>query len=272
MSTFGQPVYTEADATQSTTANGANGAALEQPQELLDLNDPRLTSEALDVNTEGDAYAQPAPPPDGKYRAKLKLEKQKVKDATGAENEVDYIAKMYGSKQPQACLSTVISAHIVDPSGKYDGIQVWDRWVSTFVGRDGSTKIATILARLKQPNGAPYIEQRPGTAPDAIVKAGRKLSPKEWVELLVKALAGEPEVGIETQWEWSCQKCGEVADSKHEKRPRSITGMNKFPMSKDRTHSTHDPEMQCAVDRAHGFSRARLSIARFMSLAELGQR
>ena len=33
--------------------------------EVLDPNDPALTSESLDINTEGDAYAQPAPPPDG---------------------------------------------------------------------------------------------------------------------------------------------------------------------------------------------------------------
>src|SRR2546430_14406481 len=44
------------------------------PQELIDENDPRLISETLDANLEADAYAQPIPPPDGKYRAKLKLE------------------------------------------------------------------------------------------------------------------------------------------------------------------------------------------------------
>src|SRR5579859_7226573 len=124
------------------------------------------------------------------------------------------------------------------------------------MGRDGSTKVATILGKLKRPDGTPW------------ATAGTKLTGKGWIDLFVKALAGEPEVGIETQWEWSCQECGKLAKDKGEKYPRSINGMHKFPPSR-KVRGEFDPEMKCAVNPAHGYSRARVRIASVLSLAEI---
>lgn len=244
-STFGTPTYAEPDA-----ASAAPSDAPQDVAEQLDPNDPRLTSEAVDVNAEGDAYALPAPPPDAKYRAKLTLEQVEV-----AGSKVDY-KPMQSKKAPvQVYFATGVKATILDASGKFDGIPVFDSWVGTFIGKDGSTKVATILARLKKPDGTPWVEK------------GKKYNHKEWMELLVKALAGEPEIGIETQWEWSCQGCGEEAKKAGKAYPKSIKGMNKFPF--DLATEKYTPELKCLVVASHGYSRARTTIARFLSLGEL---
>lgn len=238
-----------------------NTAISEAPQEIIDLNDPAFTSEVL-VNTEGDAYAQPAPPPDGRYRAKLKLEGLKdAADAAGA--PVNYLPKKHTNRSgivDQVYLYTTIKAEIIDPSGKYDGIPLFDSWVGTFQGRDGSTKVATILARLKKPDGSPWITP------------GMRINQTAWMELFVKALAGEPEIGVETMWEWSCQGCGEEAKAQGKQYPKSIQGMGKFPLDASKSkpgNPVYSPEMKCQINPAHQFSRARATIARFIALSEL---
>lgn len=219
--------------------------------EDLSLDDPRLTSEPLDVNPEGDAYARQPLPPDAKYRAKLKI--MQVEDAKKVKH--DWLPKMHASQGAYAF--TAIDATIQDPSGRYDGIHVYDRWVSTFLQRDKSHKVGTILRMLKNPaNGQPWIA------------AGERLTHKQWLERFVKALAGEPEIGIETEWEWSCQRCGEEAKKKGEKYPRSVMGMRRFPQLAG-TAGAHDPEMKCTVNPAHGFSRARVSLTRVIPLTEV---
>lgn len=249
---FGDPTY---DTAASAEHAGVAGT-LDSAQEVLDPNDPSLSSEELNVNTEGDAYAMPAPPPDGHYRAKLKILQQD--DAQKA--KVDFIPKKHDRQG--LYLASAVEARIIDPSGKYDGIAVYDRWVATFLGRDGSTKVSTILARLRQPDGRPW------------VTPGAKLSHRGWMDLLVKALAGEPEIGIETQWGWSCQACGEDADKRGVKRPREILGMHKFPVDQKQSKpgaTVYSPEMRCQVSPAHGFSRAQVRIASFLSLEALAK-
>jgi hypothetical protein len=229
-------------------------------QEAIDPNDPRLTAEALDVNTEADAYAQPAPPPDGRYRVKLKLVQQEVSGA-----KKDYIVKMTSGKGGSAKVpyfAASIEARIIDPTGKYDNIPVYDPWVGTFLNRDNSTKVSTILRKLLKTDGTPW------AAPML------KLNQKDWMDLFVKALMTEPEVGIETQWEWNCQPCGEEAKAKGDAYPRSIQGMQKFPVDAEktkasRTGTVYVPELRCQVNPAHMFSRARPKIARFLALSEM---
>ena len=245
MSGFGAPIYGDPAAENAGTATAPSA----EPQEVLDPNDPRLTSEALDVNTAGDAYAQPAPPPDAKYRAKLKL--APPKDAKG--QQADYVPACWG-KDKQLVFVTGVQASLIDTSGKYDGLTVYDFNVATYKGRDGSTKVSTILGVLKRPDGEPWF------------KAGDKLSPRDWIQLLVKALAGEPEVGIETTWEWSCQACGEAAKKAGTPYPRSIMGMHKFP-GDPKVRGAFSPEMKCQVNPAHAYSRARVQIARVLPVS-----
>ena len=263
-----------ATTTAPTQTNGAAIAGAGQaatpmpdaaPQEPIDLDSPLLTSEQL-VNSEGDAYATPAPPPDGQYRAKLKLQGLKHDGSDAAAklwpqnkqgDTVPYLVKTHKNRAgqiDQVYLYTAIEARIIDPSGKYDDLPLFDSWVGTFQGRDGSTKVATILRLLgKRPDG------------QAWVPVGAKMKQQDWMDLFVKALAGEPEIKVETQWEWSCEGCGKEAKAAGGQYPKSITGMHKFPASKT-TRGAYDPEMPCQVNRAHAYSKARATIARFLAL------
>jgi hypothetical protein len=244
--TFGTPQFE--DAPHDTVAPGHDSQAVDE----LDINDPRFTSEILDVNTEGDAYAFPAPPPDGKYRVKLKLQQRE----NAKKEKVNFTPAIWGKNQ-QPVLVASVEADIIDPSGKYDGVKVFDSNVSTFVqGNDKAAKVTTILARLRKPDGTVW-------AP-----ANAKLGLSAWMELFVKALAGEPEIGIETVWEWSCQGCGKLAKEKGEAYPRAILGMHKFPPNTGGKPG-YQPEMKCQVNPAHGYSRARVTIGRFLHLSEL---
>ena len=253
------PSTTE-EAKPNGAAQHAGAAPADVPQEIIDENDPRLISESLDTNLEADAYAQPAPPIDGKYRAKLKLEGVKQEGTT----DVKPYTVGQTSKPPIIpYYKTNISCSIIDPSGKYDGITVYPQFgggANTNRRRDGSTQVSTILARIKRPDGQPWAQ------------SGVKMTPREWIELFVKALAGEPEIGIETQWEASCQKCGEELKAQGKYSTRT-TGMHHFPAEKDpaklKAGQRNTPEILCAVNAAHGYSRARAIVVRFLHLHEL---
>ena len=230
---FSAPVYDEA-----TQTDNPNTAGLDTPVhgEEIDLNDPRLASENIEVNPEGDAYATPPPPPDGEYRAKLK--QIDVKDARG--QQVRFKAmKIKGTEK--LYLATAIEARIQDPAGTYDNIPVFDRWVGTFPNRDGSTKITTILTKLG-------------------VSFPKSATHKDLMEIFLKALAGEPDVMIETQWEASCQKCQEEAEKTGSQKPRSIRGMSRFPQD---TKGKAIPEIACTVDKSHGVMVAQVRIVGF---------
>ena len=91
--------------------------------------------------------------------------------------------------------------------------------------------------------------------------------------LFVKALSGEPEIGIETAWEASCQACGEAAKKAGTGYPQTIRGMHRFPAQTDpnkrKAGEQFDPETFCPVNRAHGTMRAQARIQGFLSLKEL---
>ena len=249
----------------SPEAAKVNGhAAAEQVQDVIDENDPRLISETLEANVEGDAYAQPAPPPDGKYKVKLKLEGVAQE---GTEEKKDFTAK--SDKNNNLYYQTSISCSIIDPSGKYDGITLYPAFgggVNTMVRRDKSTQVTTLLHRIKGPDGRPYTEGFRGT-------------PREWMQRLVKVLATEPEVGVETMWEASCQKCGEIAKAAAQasggkvEYPVRTQGMHHFPpeqdASKRKAGQLYSPELKCAKDPSHGYARARAIVTRFLHLQEL---
>ncbi len=261
MASPSRPWEPQQGATQDEGTQG-QAAPSTAPQEIIDENDPRLVSETLDVNVDADAYAQPAPPPDGKYQAKVKLEGIKVEGSTERKN---WTTKNTTRPPITPFYTTNISCSIIDPSGKYDGIVVYPQFgggASTNTRRDGSTQVTTILARIKKPDGTPW------------ATPGLRLQAKGWMELFVKALATEPEIGIETAWEASCMKCGEEMRAKGKgEYPTRTTGMHHFPpeqdASKRKLGMTHSPEMKCQVNPAHGYSRARAIVVRFLHLNEL---
>jgi len=235
-SSFGDVQYAEPE-----QATGSSPAGADAPVDSFDLNDPRLTSENIEINPEGDAFAAPPPLPDGKWRAKLK--QQDVKDGKGGTTR--YAPKT--TKDGKLYLYTALEASVIDHSGKQDGLRVTDYFVSTMVRRDGSTAASTILHRLGKP-------------------APARSTHRELMELLVKALAGEPELGIETAWEWSCETCGKEAKAAGVYAPRAIQGAHKMPRD---AKGNPNPEMLCPVNKAHGFSVARPRIVSYLALADL---
>jgi hypothetical protein len=232
-------VFAPTTTTFEPTADETVNDALNAPTGELDLNDPKFASEDIGVNPEGDAYATPPPVPDGEYRAKLK--QLDVKDSK--QNMVRYAPWSKGDK---VALFTALEATIQDPTGKYDNLKVFDRWFSTMLNRDGSTKVSTLLNKL----GVPI----PGQASHKIL-----------MDLLVNKLASEPEVIIVTQWEASCEKCRNEAKANGSKAPRSIVGMNKFPYLPGST-TEHNPDIVCTADAKHGTMTAQPRIAGFKAI------
>lgn len=229
---FGDPV--QDSAVDSTTTNNGSGTGLDAAE--LDPNDPRLTSESLDDNPEGDAYASLPPLPDGKWRAKLK--QVDVKDAQGKPART--AVKLAGWLNPQIpYLYTAVEASIIGVGGKekYDGYHITDNWVPTVPNRSGTSPAATIIRKTGQQTPAKFTHQ-------------------QLMEQLLKVLAGEPEVVVETTWEAACQHCQEEAAKAGTKKPRNIAvGMHRFP-AKD---GKPDPNIQCPACKAWVLARPRIT-------------
>jgi hypothetical protein len=175
----------------------------------IDLDDPELLAFEFDTNSGVDAYELPAPVDDGKYRVKLK--QIDVKDAKG--NVVRWaVKKKEGVNEGRPYAYTAIEAQILQPGGKFDGLKLRDNFVSTMKAkRSGGVPVVTILDSLK-------------------VKVPVKANAKDLMELLLKTLAGEPELVIETAWEGQvAQDINDMFRTKGLYAP-SLRGQYNFPM------------------------------------------
>jgi hypothetical protein len=215
----------------SATSHGANGAATQA--EVIDLNDPRLMSEQLTENPQGDAYAIPPPLPDGKWR--VKLSQKDIKDSKGnlQRSAAFCYAKMNDGKP---FLATNMECKILDSTGKYDGTTLTEYWVKTVIERSGNSQVGTILAKLKQP-----------LAP---------ASPGNRMDQFLKVLASEPELVAETAWEAQCMACSESAKKKGERAPKPfMLGMHRFAQLRA---GGHDPVTSCPVCKSQVRAQARI--------------
>jgi hypothetical protein len=201
---------------------------------VVDLNDPRLTSEQLNENAEGDAYAVPPPIPDGKWRAKLK--QVDIKDAEGQLRR--FAAFCYPKMNDgKPFLATNMECQILESSGKWDGIKITEYWVKTAIDRSGNSQVGTLLTKLKQP----------------LTPA----SPGQRMEQFLKVLAAEPELVVETAWEASCMTCQEAAKKRGERAPKPfLVGMHRFPQLRT---GGHDPVMFCPACKSQVHAQARIN-------------
>lgn len=191
---------------QNQTAADPGKAAAEAV--AIDLDDPELLAFEFETNSGVDAYELPPPVDDGKYRVKLK--QIDVKDAKG--NVVRWaVKKKEGTNDGKPYAYTAIEAQILQPGGKFDGLKVRDSFISTMKNkRNGGVPVVTILDALG-------------------VKVPQKANAKELMELLLKTLAGEPELVIETAWE------GQVSQEEAELYkakglyPPTVRGQHRFP-------------------------------------------
>lgn len=251
------PFGATAPAQPQQATNGATDAAgLDAPVEQpIDINDPMLTSESLTV-AEGDAFATPPPPPDGKWRVKLKHEGIK-KDGSSDILPWEPAQQRDRNKNVIGLFArTVMSVTIQNP-GKYEGyhLQVPFFYMDTKPNREGISKVMTVLNLLRKPDGTPWITK------------GEKLNHKALIERFIQALQSEPEVGVESAWEVTCDVCSQNA-KKAGAFAKAVQGMTKFTGSKT-VRGEYDPDLLCGIDRGHGYTRARAIAVRFFSVNEL---
>ena len=241
---FGAPVQ-DSPAADAATAT-ATGVDAPVADKWVDPNDPALTSEVIEDSGEN-AYATLPPIPDGKYRAKLKHRDVNGPDGKPAQYRAYQASWGQYASAPVPYLATALDADVIDLQGKYDGYQLTDFFVKTLPGRNGASQVATVLRATGEatPKAASHVQ---------------------WMQLLLKKLASEPEAGIETQWEWNCQACEEKAKAAGEKKPRGLQGMHKFPQVPGKP-GLHDPQLKCDACGAYGQARAR--IVAYLPLQEL---
>lgn len=213
----------------------SNQPASTAPQgEIIDINDPRLTSETITDNPEGDAYAQQPPLPDGKWRAKAS--QVDIKDDKGQLQRFSAFsrAKMQGGKP---FLATNVAFSVLDSTGKFDGIKLTEYWVKTLVeDRTGTSQVATLLRKLGVP------------VPTATTQG-------QLMELFLGKLAGEPELVIETSWSAECQACQEKAKHEGARAPKPVLrGMHRFPQVKGHP----DPIVACSTCKAQLRAQPRI--------------
>jgi hypothetical protein len=242
------------------------GQVAEEPYITPDLDDPRLLSETLTAK-EGDAFAEPPPPPDRIYRVQLKLrgvgkddwKGDLAKYAGGGERApwVPETAKDKNGVEVGLFAKTIVDVQIHDPKyPEYEGLflQVPFKWMDTRPSRNnGPSKIMTLLNLSKQPSGAPWLV------------IGQNYGPKAMIEVFMKFLAGEPELRCQSMWSWSCQACGEAAKKSGGRYPNSIDGMNKFNQIAGKP-GVYNHELRCSVNPAHGFSKARAMASQYFAL------
>lgn len=246
MSTFGQPVYDEEH--KPGEAVGANGTASAAEAEYIDPNDPLLTSERLDDDTTADAYKIPPPAPDGFWNAKLKH--VPIKDSKG--QMVPFFAwKHEAVNDGKPMFVANVEVALIDVSGKYDGTKITQQWVKSNIDRRKNTSQMTTIT----------------------VKAGGEAakapsSERDRLDALLKTLAGEPQVVVETSWEAQCMKCSEVADKKGEKKPSAfLRGMHRFPQVRNAQGQTEaDPIAACPVCKSA--CRAQVRVVGFHRVGE----
>lgn len=233
--TFGAPMDEEPD--KPVGENGGQSAP-------IDMNDPALMSEQLDIDTAADAYAIPPPPPDGKWRAKLKI--VDIKDADGQAKQ--FRAARFDSMNDGKPFFVVnVEASLIDVGGKFDGIKAIQYWVKSQVDR---RKNIDEMSTITKAAGGQVVAR--GTHADRLAA-------------LQKALAGEPEVIVETHWDAQCQSCQEAADKKGERKPKAFKiGMHNFPQP---SAGKYDPMVSCPT--CHSSCRAQLRIGGFYNVKEM---
>jgi hypothetical protein len=221
---FSQPVYLEesangagpqAAALTASTAAGF-GATMQSSDSgsvsladvaVIDLNDPNLLSAELDTNADVDAYAAPPPLPDGRYRIKLKQIDVKGPDGQPARFNVKQ-----GKNGNPPYAYTAIEGCVIDPGGKHDNQKLYDRFVSTMQQRNGGIPIVRILTCLG-------------------IQLPAKTNAKLLLDTFFKAVAGEPELEVETVWEGGLDEADRQRfDTAGKKQPR-VLGMHRFPQN-----------------------------------------
>lgn len=226
----GSPAADAVDFADSTISTDSAVAAATAA--TIDLNDPIFMSEDLDSNADVNAYDQPPPVNDGKWRAKLK--QIDVKLANG--EQARYKAGV--TKKGTPYLMTALQASIQDPSGKFDNVSVFDRFVSTMPARNGGIPVVRLLTCLG-------------------VKLPAKVGHKSLMDLLLKSLGGEPDLEIETAWEAQYEMADQEEIEAKGVRAPSFRGQRRWPEDGKGGHVA-EMDVEVAGRKYHVRAQARI--------------
>lgn len=203
---FSQPIYLEEPGQAAGTTTTGSSSLPDVP--VIDLDDPNLLLHEMDTNADKDAYAAPPPVPDGRWQAKIKH--NPVKNAK--DEPVPYNVKVVDWKGNPCTpyISTSVIVTLVDQSGKYDGITLYDYRVSTRPNREGAIPMVRILTCLK-------------------VQLPAKINAKILWDTFISALASEPLIEVDTVWEGQLDQADQERFKASGERQPSKVGQHLFP-------------------------------------------
>jgi hypothetical protein len=144
----------------------------------IDINDLSLEAETLELDPTADAFQLPAPPPDGRYRVRLKLGER------GFE-------RPFSEKKKKRYITAHIEARIVAPGLRWDNVPLFDQATTLIMDSSGTCRMAGLLAALGE-----------------VVSA--RMEDTEMGRALNKHLAGEHTCDAVTQWEAYCKDCAKT--------------------------------------------------------------
>jgi hypothetical protein len=211
---FGAPQYEQDEAAAQQAVDTKNG-------KVIDPNDPALMSESMDVDASQNAFAVPPPPPDGKWRAKLK--QVEVRDASG-QMAHHAVVQYDGMNDGKPYFVVNVEADLIDVSGKFDGVKMTQYHVKSAVDKRKNVDEMTTITH---------------AAGGAVVRSG---TAKARLDALEKALAGEPECVIESVWRASCQPCQDKGKKEGKRVNDFLVGMHRFPQT---LPGQYDPFVKC---------------------------
>jgi hypothetical protein len=173
----------------------------------VDLNDLYLEDESLQLDPDADAFQGPPPPPDGVHLAKI-MPFRKNGDSP---------FQVGKDKRSKPFIMAAVVNKAVAEGRPWDGANIFDRVSSVIMQNSGTCRMAGVLKALGI------------TVPATTTMKGL-------ARMLETALAGEPMICVETQWQ---------ARAQHgDKWVTILRGMKKFPQKPDGSYShiVDDPE------------------------------
>ena len=184
------------------------------PVVSFDLNDPRLGAEedfeSYDVNPDGDAFAAPAPVPDGSYDVLVAVQHSKFTRR--------HIKT--GQNKGKPFLTATLELTVVDPEGEFDGRKIFADINTLIQQSSGSSTIAGVLKALG-------------------VEVDTRTNDGALCQLLGQAVAAEPTCRVKTRW----RAAAKDAEGKYQ---TLRSGMRSFPALNDEgtkfNHLIEDPQ------------------------------
>jgi hypothetical protein len=236
---FAQPIYMDEQAGGGGVGGNGSASALDQP--VLNLDDPNLLNQEVDLSSDVDPYAAPPPLPDGRWLFKVK--QRDVKGPDGQPTRYKVVTTRKGQPLPpeQYYVQVALDGQVIDPSGKYDGITVSDYNVTSRPDPRKGNQIPMkwILSQLKV--------QLP-------VRGTPRMLLDEWF----KATASEPMIEVETVWEGSLDQADqERFDAAGEYSPR-VLGQHRFPQD-SKGNPIPDMDVETKLGKVHLHARPRIN-------------